>query len=195
MTRAIVLLAVSLLLGAATLPAADDDRRLKVVTSKALPAIESVAVYKAGDGKPGQKRPKPLLTVTKYADPATLPGEGPFDVYAKPKGGIEVRVAEKLTVQAGQTHELRLGDLLGTVEVFQRDDFPRPEKFVVTAPDDAGPDEKGHVAVQTGNDYRVEMPVPEGFYAVWLVPANGARAQRIADRVRVLPGKNVRVGD
>lgn len=175
--------------------AADDERRLKVVASKALPAIESVAVYKAGAVKPGKERPRPLLTITKFADAATLPGEGPFDIFVKPKGGIAVRVAEKLAVKAGQTHELKLGDLLGTVEVFQRDEFPRPEKFVITAPDDPGPDEKGHVAIQIGNDFRVEMPVTEGFYAVWLVPANGARATRIAERLRVLPGKNVRVGE
>src|SRR5438477_256921 len=48
---------------------------------------------------------------------------------------------------------------------------------------------------QVGSDYRVEMPAPEGFYAVWLVPANGARAQRIEDRIRVLPGKIVRIGN
>lgn len=179
----------------ATVLAADGDPTLKVVTSKAIPKMESVTVYKAADGKPGKEKPKPVLTITKFDEPAALPGEGPFDIYAKPKGGIEVRVAEKVTVKAGQTHELKLGDLLGVVDVFQKDDFPKPEKFVITAPDDPGPDEKGHVAIQVGNDFRVEMPVPEGFYAVWLVPANGARATRIADRIRVLPSKSVRVGE
>jgi hypothetical protein len=174
--------------------AADADRRLKVVPSKALPAIESVMVYPAGAVKPGKDRPKPLLTITKFGEAATLPGAGPFDVYAKPKGGVEVPVAEKLTVKAGAVHELKLGDVLGTVEVFQGD-LPKADKVVVTAPDDPGPDEKGHVAVQVGSDYRVEMSVPEGFYAVWVVPANGARAQRVAERIRVLPGKAVRVGE
>jgi hypothetical protein len=174
--------------------AADGDRRLTVVPSKALPAVEAVTVYPAGAVKAGKERPKPALTVTKFGEPAALPGEGPFDVYAKPKDGIPVLVAAKLSVKAGQAHELKLGDLLGTVEVFQTDDSPRAEKIVVTAPDDAGPDEKGHVAVQVGSGYRVEMPVPEGFYAVWVVPANGARARRVADRVRVLTGRTVRVG-
>jgi len=174
--------------------AADGDRQLKVVPSKALPAIEAVTVYKTGDIKAGKERPKPLLAATKFGDPLILPGAGPFDIYAKPKGGIPVLVAEKVTVTPGRPHELKLGDLLGTVEVFQKDDSPRAEKVVVTATDDPGPDEKGHVAVQVGSDYRVEMPVPEGFYAVWVVPANGARAQRVADRVRVLTGRSVRVG-
>ena len=71
----------------------------------------------------------------------------------------------------------------------------KADRVVVTATDDPGPDEKGHTPVQVGGDYRVEMPVPEGFYAVWVVPANGARARRVADRVRVLPGRTTRVGE
>lgn len=179
----------------ASMSPADDARRLTVTTSKALPPIESVAVYATGAVKPGKSRPKPLLTITKLGEPAALPGAGPFDVYAKPKDGIEVLVATKLEVKPGQTHALKLADALGVVEVFQAADFPKVDRIVITAPDDPGPDEKGHVPVQVGSDYRVEMPVPEGFYAVWLVPANGARAKRAADRIRVLPGKAARVGE
>ena len=174
---------------------AEDARRLTVSTSKALPPIESVMVYPAGSVQPGKARPKPVQTITKLSEPATLPGAGPFDVYAKPKGGIEALVAGKLEVKPGQTHTLKLADALGVVEVFQADGFPKVEKIVVSAPDDPGPDEKGHTPVQVGTDYRVEMLVPEGFYAVWLVPANGARAMRVADRIRVLPGKLIRVGE
>ena len=54
---------------------------------------------------------------------------------------------------------------------------------------------KRPIASRTADDFRVEMPVPEGFSAVWLVPANGARAARIADRVRVLPDRATRVGE
>lgn len=178
---------------------ADEDRTLKVVPSKSLPAIESVLVYASENIKPGKDRPRPVF-VWKFdkgvtSDPTATLGEGPFHITVKPKDGIEVLVAAKLTIKPGQTHELKLGDLLGVVEVFQKDGFPKVNRIVLTAPDDSGPDEKGHVAVQVGSDYRVEMPVTEGFYAVWLVPANGARAQRIEERLRVLPGKNVRVGE
>ena len=176
---------VVFLLSAAT--AAGDDRSLKIVPSKALPAIESVSVYPSGGAKP-------LVTLTTFAAAVPLPGDGPFDVFVNPKGGIPVRVAAKLDVKAGATHDLKLGDLLGTVEVIPSDDSPRAGKVVVTAADDPGPDEKGHVAVQTGSDYRVELAVPGGFYAVWVVPASGARAVRVADRVRVLPGRAARVG-
>jgi hypothetical protein len=183
-------LAIAVVLSAA-LPVAfaSDEPRLKIVTSKALPRIESVAVYKSGEAKTA----KPVVTITSFKEAAVLPGAGPYDIYAKPKGGRAVLIAKKLTVKPAQVHELRLADRLGTIAVFQKDDSPRAEKIVVTATDDPGPDEKGHVPVQVGSDYRDEMLVPEGFYAVWVVPANGARAQRVADRVRVLPGRNVRV--
>lgn len=186
---------LALLVAALAAPDAEGGpRRLKVVPSKALPAIEAVSVYPAGTVKPGKDRPKPVLTITTFADAVELPVGGPFDVYAKPKGGVEVLAAAKLAGRAGRTHELKLGDALGVVEVFQGDG-PKADKVVVTAPDDPGPDEKGHAAVQVGADYRVELAVPEGFYAVWVVPANGARAQRVADRIRVLPGRVARVGE
>lgn len=178
--------------------AADDERFIRVVPAKTLPAFESISVYSSASVKPGKEKPKPLA-VHKFdknlaSIKAPVGGEA-VHVFAKPKDGIEVLVAEKITVKAGQTHELKLGDLLGVVEVFQKDGFPKVDRIVLTAPDDSGPDEKGHVAVQTGSDYRVEMPAPEGFYAVWLVPANGARAIRIEDRTRVLPGKIIRIGN
>ena len=54
----------------------------------------------------------------------------PFEVWVKPKGGIAVKVHEKLTVPAGTNHELKLGDVLGAVEVFG-DNFPRADKVVL----------------------------------------------------------------
>src|SRR5438874_5095409 len=180
---------------ASALPAADDNRVLTVLTSRALPKMEAVAVYRAGEVKPGKERPKPVATATTFGTPLTLPGDGPFDVYVRPKGQIEVLAAGNLTVKSGKPHELKLIDVLGTVQVFQNDDSPRLGKIVVTAQDDPGPDEKGHVPVQVGTEYREELVVPDGVYAVWLVSGNGARGQRIAERVRVLAGKNVRVGE
>src|SRR5205823_4911103 len=120
---------------------------------------------------------KPVATITKFGEGTALTAEGPFDVYARPKGGREVRVAAKLEVKPNVTRELKLGDLLGSVTAFG-DNLPRAEKVVLTAPDDPGPGEKGHAAVQEAAEYRVEMVVPAGLYAVWVVPANGARAQK-----------------
>jgi hypothetical protein len=78
--------------------------------------------------------------------------------------------------------------------VFVRsDDLPRADSVVVTATDDPGPGEKGHVALQKAGDYKEDMVVPAGTYAVWVVPFNGAKAQRIADNVRVLAGREAKV--
>lgn len=181
--------AVLALVVAAAPAAADGDRQLKVIPSRALPAIESVTVYRTKGGKR-----EAVAEAAKFDKPLAVPDDGPFDVFVKPKGGTAVRAAEKLTVTAGGTHDLKLGELLGAVEVVG-DDLPRADKVVVTDERDPGPGEKGHVAIQTATDYRVEMVVPPGFYTVWVVPANGAKAQRVVDRVRVQAGKSVRTGD
>ncbi len=173
--------------------AADADRTLTVASSRSLPPVEAVVIYPDVDVKPGTARPKPVLT----AKPDTaikLPATGPYAVFVRPKGGIEVLAADGITVTAGELHTLKLGDLFAVVEVFQGD-LPRADRIVLTAPLDPGPDEKGHVPVQTAADFRTEMVVPEGFYAVWIVPANGARAQRIEDRIRVLPGRHLRINN
>jgi hypothetical protein len=194
--RLLFALSVPMLLGiTGAAPAADEDRTLKIVVTKTLPTIESISVYASKDIKPGKQRPKPLSTVKFSGGAGIRLGGGVYHIYVKPKNGIGVLVAEKLSIKAGQTQELKLGDLLGVVEVFQKEGFPRVDRIVLTAPDDPGPDAKEHRPVQIGADYRVEMAVAEGFYAVWLVPANGARAQRIEDRIRVLPGKIVRLGN
>lgn len=171
---------------------ADEPARLSVVPSKGQPAIESVTVF-AFAPQSRTAQPKPLLTVTKFDQPAALPDGGPFVFFATPKGGKAVLLERNVKVEPGKTHTLKLVEKLGTIDVFRRDDSPRVGKIVVTDPFDAGPDEKGHVPVQTAADFRVEMLVPEGDYAVWVVPENGARAIRVADRIRVLAGRLVRV--
>jgi hypothetical protein len=173
---------------AATAVRADGERQLRVTPARGLGPVESVTVYQTKDGKRTA-----VAELTDLDKPAALPGEGPFEVVVKPKGGIGVRVAEKLTVKADQTHELKLAELLGAVEVFG-DNLPRAEKVVVTAVKDPGPGEKGHVPVQTAGGYRVGMLVPPGTYAVWVVPASGARPQRVEDNVRVQAGRSTRVG-
>lgn len=168
---------------------ADDGRQLKVHAQRGFPQMERVTVYQMKDGKR-----ESVGELTKLDQALPLPSEGPFEIWVKPKDGIAVRAAEKVTVGAGKTHDLKLGDVLGVVEVFG-DNFPRADKVVITDTRDPGPGEKGHVAVQTASDYRVEMLVPPGTYAVWVVPANGAKAQRVEDNVRVQVGRSVRVGD
>lgn len=168
--------------------AADPDRALKVTTQRGVPPVESVAVYQTKNGTRAA-----VIERGELAKALALPNDGPFEVWAKPKTGRAVKLLDKLEVKAGAPHELKLGTLLGSVEVFG-DNFPRAAKVVVTDTRDPGPGEKGHVAVQEAPDYRVDMAVPAGTYAVWVVPANGAKAQRVEDNVRVQAGRGTRVG-
>jgi hypothetical protein len=169
--------------------AASDERTLTIVTSRGLPTLESVSVYHSKDGKKEH-----VAEIVNFDKAHPLPNDGPFEIWVKPKAGIAVKVADKLTIKPGTPHSLKLGDLLGTIEVFG-DDFPRADAIVLTDTRDPGPGEKGHIAIQTAKDYRVEMCVPPGMYAVWVIPANGAKPQRVEENVRVQAGRSVRVGD
>jgi hypothetical protein len=168
---------------------ANGERFLKVVPAKGLAPVESVTIFQTKDDQRVE-----VVKATRFDKPVPLPSGGPFEVVVQPKGGIGVRVADKLTVKDGATHDLKIGELLGAIELVG-DDLPRAGKVVVTDVRDPGPGEKGHVAVQTASDYRVEMLVPPGSYAVWVVPANGARATRVVDNVRVQAGRSIRAGD
>ena len=168
---------------------ADEPRQLKVHAHPGLPGVERVTVYQTRDGKR-----ETAGELTKLDAALPLPSGGPFEVWVTPKGGVAVRAADGLTVKAGATHELKLGEALGAVEVLG-DDLPRAKKVVLTAVRDPGPGEKGHVAVQSASDYRAALLAPPGTYAVWVVPANGARPQRVEDGVRVQAGRTTRIGD
>ncbi|AWM38259.1 hypothetical protein C1280_15535 [Gemmata obscuriglobus] len=167
----------------------EPERLFKVVPQRGFPAVESVTLYQTRNSK----REK-VADVTAFEKPTQLPSAGPFEVWVRCKGGTAVKALDALSVKEGATHELKLGELFGTVEVFG-DNLPRAEKIVLTDPRDPGPGEKNHVAVQVATAYRVELCVPPGVYAVWVVPANGGRAQRVEDNVRVQAGRSVRVGD
>ena len=69
------------------------------------------------------------------------------------------------------------------------DDLPRTGGIVVTATDDPGPGEKGHAPLQNVPDYKEDLVVPAGFYAVWSISDNGAKARKVADKIRVLAGR------
>lgn len=164
-----------------------EEKSLRITANKNLSGIDKVEVYLSGDV------PKPKLLATgSVGEIIKLPHPGPFDIWAVPRHGIGIRVANRLDIPNGRQHTLALESCLGTLEVYG-DRFPRAEAIVVTPKGDPGPGEKGHVAVQRVNDYRLEMVIPEGQYSVWVVPANGSKAQRVVDDVRILAGRRERI--
>jgi hypothetical protein len=166
---------------------AQDKYAIHFTTSSLVPEGATISLTRAGSPAPGAKGHEPLLRGLAPDGQADLPGPGPFDLYLVPKTGRPVRFLEKWSPTDRQT-TLKLAEKIGAVHV-RGDDLPRASKVILTAERDPGPGERGHVAVQEADGYRVNLLAPPGFYAVWITPANGARPQRIADRVRVHAGK------
>ena len=135
---------------------------------------------------------KALAVVASYKETAKLADSGPVDLWWLPKRGMAVKLMAGLTLKDGEAREIKIDDHLGIVN-FRGDNQPRAGLVTIAAQDDPGPDEKGHVPIQTATDYRVDMVVPAGFYSLWITPDNGARPRKIIDRVRVLAGKPVQL--
>jgi hypothetical protein len=190
MTFSIPLLAVPVLL---VWTAPQDPFSVRFTSDRLVPKGATIAVGKAGSPGPGAKGYAPVRKGVAPGERVELPGAGPFDLYLLLKSGLPVRFAEKWSPPPGES-EVKLGEKVGAVFV-RGDDLPRASKVILTAERDPGPGEKGHVPVQEADDYRVNLLAPPGFYAVWVRPANGARPQKIADRIRVHAGKVAEVGE
>jgi len=166
------------------------ESTIVVSVPKDLPAMKSFVVVRAGTPCPGADKHDAIVQVSQYKQTLKLPDAGPFDLWWVPASGMPVLTAAKWKPEDG-ANEINLNALLGLIE-FRGDNQPRGS-VVVTPQGDPGPGEKGHVIVQRATEYRVDMVVPAGFYALWVVPDNGAKPQRVIDRVRVLPGKRERL--
>ena len=131
-----------------------------------------------------------LLPSQRSRTTPSFPSEGPFDIWFVPKDGKPIKAVAGYKAKDG-VNDVKLNDYLGVIS-FRGDGQPRGT-LLVTAFDDPGPEGKGHVVVQTASDTRAEMAVVPGDYAVWVVPASGARARRVVDKIRVHAGKTATV--
>ncbi len=155
-----------------------------------LPPTKAIVVSKAGEPAPGQPKHVAVVTVTDLKESAKLATDGPFDLWFVPKDGRPVRVAANWKPTLDST-EVKLNDALGVIAV-RGAGQPRGSLLVVPF-GDPGPEGKGHTVVQAASEVRADLAVPPGDYAVWLVPAGGARARPIVDKVRVQAGKTATV--
>ncbi len=182
-------------LGGLVVAAQQDPPKLVIETpsfSGTMPMLRWRVVRLRGNSEKPQE--EVVLNSDLFDQAVDLPTEGPFQVEVVPQGGLPVRLAEKLKVEKGKTIRLRLEDRCGVVRIFG-EGLPRPQRLVLTRVRDPGPGAQGHQPVQQAANYRQNMLVPAGNYDLWLVPANGARPQRIAENIRVLPGKVVGIDD
>ncbi len=163
---------------------AAESFKVTFASGPALPKGGEVALVPAGKPGPDAKEFRPTLQSKMFDGEIDLEGNGPFDVYFTPKAGRAV-----LAVAGWKpAKELKLSSRLGTVCV-RGDDLPRASAIVLTLQDDPGPGVKGHAPIQTVADYKEDLVVPDGFYAVWIIPDNGAKARKIEDKIRVYAGR------
>jgi len=174
---------------AGSLSVAADKSEVTISPCKAF-SIKGGTVDLCWNGKP---IPTPTITVIDFSKPTPVLQHSEYEVWFTPKGGLAVKLLPQWLAGAG-ANAIQLSDYLGTV-VALGDGLPKAEAIVVTAESDPGPGEKGHKPIQRAADYKDDLIVPAGFYSVWIVPANGTKAQRIADRIRVQAGRETRVGE
>ncbi len=183
--EAIMRAAFTLVFLACSMPSrAAESSKVLFASGPALPKGGEVALVPAGKPGPSAKEFRPTLQSKLFDRELDLVGTGPFDVYFTPKGGRAVLAV----VGWKPAKELKLSSHFGTVCV-RGDDLPRARAIVLTLQDDPGPGEKGHAPIQTVADYKEDLVVPDGFYAVWIVPDNGAKARKVEDKIRVYAGR------
>jgi len=152
-----------------------------------LPSTIEFVLTAAGKPGPVQKDYQPLVRLANIRENVVVAQPGPFDLWWIPKVGVAVRVIGNVPATSFEK-PIPLDRSLGAVRV-RGDNLPRIDKLVLTPLRDPGPGEKGHQPIQFVNDFRDDLVVPEGEYELWLVPSNGARPQRIDDKLRVQAGK------
>ena len=175
------------LLAFPSLATAAEEIRVTITPSAALPKGGEIALVPTGKPGPAAKGFNAVLQTKEFGKEVAIVGAGPFDVWYTPKGGNPVLAVAGWKVAKG-SNELKPGSHLGTV-IVRGDDLPRAGGIVVTSTDDPGPGAKGHAPIQQVPDYKEDLVVPDGFYSVWLISANGAKSQRLADKIRVLAGR------
>ena len=163
------------------------EKSITISSAGVIPKGGEAALVPTGKPGPSQKGFNAELQTREFDKALDLRAEGPLDVWFTPKGGKPVLATTGFKVVGGM-NELKLGAYLGSIYV-RNDDLPRVSGIVVTATDDPGPGEKGHAPIQTVQDYKNDIVVREGSYAVWIISDNGAKARKIADKARVLAGK------
>jgi len=151
-----------------------------------LRPLKEIVITRAGAPGPGKTGYAAVASVASLKEEAKLPDEGPFDIWIVPKDGMPIKALAGFKAK-DDAPGVKLNEYLGVI-AFRGEGQPRGS-LLVTAYDDPGPEGKGHRVVQRAADTRAEMAVPPGDYAVWLVPANGARVRRVVDKVRVHAGK------
>jgi hypothetical protein len=105
--------------------------------------------------------------------------------------GISTKILAGESFKEG-LREIALLEIVGGVRV-RGESRARPQLLALTAPNGPGPDDEGYAPLATGKQFKTEMIVPVGFYALWFRGGNSARAEKLESRLKVLAGKIIDV--
>jgi Ca-activated chloride channel family protein len=159
-----------------------------------LPPMAQVSVGAAGANL-GAVNYGTLAKGTKYGEELRIPVDekaGSFDVWWFPKEGKGIRLAEDIVIDKERPlAEVRPEARLGLVRVDGKD-LPKPEAILLVRAGLSPLIVTKANSVQWAKAYSTDMPVPEGTYDLWLVPAKGA-AELLAENVEVHAGKLTQV--
>ena len=164
--------------------------RFVQVTSPAieLPALESFYLARAGVDRMAL-RADHVAKIEKYGEILRIPPSvkiDKFDIWWVPQQGRAIRMSKDLHVDE-TTLTIKPEDHLGLVRVTGKN-LPAAGNVLLTPVGTASFAIRAQ-ATQTASGFGKDMVVAPGDYDLWIEPADGARAERVAERLKVEAGK------
>jgi hypothetical protein len=173
-------------------PKAHPEVKFMLPQDAGFPEPKKLVFVKAGAPGPGQMKHQAILEITALGKAAKLPDAGPFDVWWFPHhDGMATKIMAAESFKVG-LREIALLEIVGGVRV-RGDNRARPQLMALTEPNAPGPDDEVYAPLATCKEFKSEMIVPAGFYALWFRGGNSARAEKLESKLKVLAGKIVEV--
>jgi hypothetical protein len=172
-----------------------DEREVKfsLPADAGFPAPKKLVVVKAGTSGPGQPKYKSVAEATEMGKSIKLPDAGPYDIWWVPKhDGMATRILTSESFKDKSLREINLLEYIGGVRI-RGDNRARAQLIALTEPNAQGPDDEGYAPLATCTEFKTEMIVPTGFYALWFRGGNAAKATKVDNRLKVLAGKVIDV--
>jgi hypothetical protein len=172
-----------------------DQREVKFTlpADSSFPAPKKLVLVKTGSPGPGQPKHLPVAEMTETGKSVKLPNAGPFDVWWVPAhNGMATLILSAASFKEKVASEIALLDHVGGVRL-RGDKFARAQLIAMTEPNAPGPDDDGYKPLATCPEFKQEMIIPAGFYALWFRGGNSARAVKLESKLKVLAGKIVEV--
>ena len=153
-----------------------------------LPAVESIYLVRTGLDRMAL-RADHVARIDNYGKSLRIAPsvkDEKFDLWWVPEKGRAVRMTKDLVVDE-TTVTIKPEEYLGLVRVSGKS-LPAAS-LVLLAPVGTASFATRAQAVQTAPAFGTDMVVPTGDYDLWIEPADGGRSERVAEGLKVEPGK------